>query len=135
MSFLDDYELMPDDPVVLHAICTDRSHSHIAQLVADGADVDQPNGWGNTPLHYACEIGDLALVKLLLSLDAKPNPTNREGYTPLGRVLASDATICAVLASAGGKLQPLVPACATIVQTQGHGFVADDFFSDSRCSL
>ena len=44
MSFLDDYELMPDDPVVLHAICTNQSHDHIAKLVADGADVDQPDG-------------------------------------------------------------------------------------------
>ena len=106
MSFLDDYELMPDDPVVLHAIDTGRSHAHIAQLVADGADVNQPDGGGNSPLHFACELGDLALVKLLLSLGANPNATNRDGYTPLGRVKASDATICALLASVGGKLQP-----------------------------
>ena len=106
MSFLDDSELMPDDPVVLHAICTNGSHEHITQLVADGADINQADGFGNTPLHHACEIGDLALAQLLLSLGAAPNATNRDGYTPLGRVRASDPALCDLVASSGGKLQP-----------------------------
>ena len=108
MSFLDDYELMPDDPVVLHAICTNQSHDHIAKLVADGADVDQPDGWGNTPLLHACNTGDYELAKLLLSLNANPNATNHDGYTPLGRVMASDRKLCDLIVAAGGKLQPEV---------------------------
>lgn len=105
MSFLDDYELMPDDPVVLHAICTNQSYDQIAKLVADGKDVDQADGGGNTPLHFACSGGHYQLAKLLLSLGANPNAQSCDGYTPLGRVTASDQKLCDLIESAGGKLQ------------------------------
>jgi len=103
MTSLEDYELMPDDPVVLHAICTNKSHEHIAQLVAEGADIDQPDGWGNTPLHFACNSGHYELAECLLSLGANPNATNRDGYTPLARVMAADKKLCELMASAGGN--------------------------------
>ena len=104
MAFREDYHLMPDDPVVLHAICSKQSHDKIATLVSEGADVDQPDGWGNTPLHFACNSGDFELANLLLSLGANPNAENREGYTPLGRVRASDEKLMNLILSAGGRL-------------------------------
>merc|ERR1712113_613595 len=41
------------------------------------------NSVGMTPLHYAVQHGDLALVRVLLAARAHPELCNRRGFTPL----------------------------------------------------
>jgi len=45
--------------------------------------VDQKDGRGNTPLHYAVSRGHLPLVKLLLKLDADPTLMNNDGESSI----------------------------------------------------
>lgn len=55
------------------------------------ADVVIPESKGNTALHYACAMGDLALVKCLLELGASPHARTDKGVTPLQCAGGKDA--------------------------------------------
>ena len=104
MSSLEDYELLPTDPELLHAICLGKSHDHLRSMVAGGVDVDGTDGAGNTPLLLACNSGDTTMVYLLVGLGADVNHKNDEGYTPLDRVLASDPELVSFLRLRGAML-------------------------------
>jgi hypothetical protein len=47
-----------------------------------GADVNQRNSWGYTPLHYAAVRGDHAMIDYLLAKGAEINAVSRLGQTP-----------------------------------------------------
>jgi ankyrin repeat protein len=55
----------------------------VEALLARGADVNQANGYGGTPLLLAAEKGHLEIVTALLARDANVNQTNQRGDTPL----------------------------------------------------
>jgi ankyrin repeat protein len=48
-----------------------------------GADVNQPDGWGYTPLHYAAVRGDNALIEYLVSKGADVKKLSRLGQSPV----------------------------------------------------
>jgi hypothetical protein len=48
-----------------------------------GADVNQPDGWGYTPLHYAAVRGDNALIQYLVSKGANVKAVSRLGQSPV----------------------------------------------------
>jgi ankyrin repeat protein len=48
-----------------------------------GADVNQANNEGNTPLHYAASYGHKTIAELLLKAGANVNQTDKEGKAPL----------------------------------------------------
>lgn len=52
-------------------------------LVAAGADVDNPGRDGETPLHVACEDGDIEVVAILIQADANVNAQNEAEWPPL----------------------------------------------------
>jgi ankyrin repeat protein len=54
-----------------------------SQLAADGADANQPDPNGMTPLSWAALTGQLEAAELLLSAGADINATNRDGATAL----------------------------------------------------
>ena len=58
MGSPEDYELLPTDPELLHAISLGKDHDHLRAMVSSGADVDGTDGWENTPLWCTCNIGD-----------------------------------------------------------------------------
>jgi ankyrin repeat protein len=55
----------------------------VEALLARGADVNQANGYGGTPLLLAAEKGHLEIVTALLARDANVNQNNQYGNTPL----------------------------------------------------
>lgn len=59
------------------------AHDPAMQLVRAGADVNQAQPDGTTPLHWAVYRVDPELVKALLEHGAHPNATNRFGSSPL----------------------------------------------------
>ena len=54
-----------------------------SQLAADGADANQQDPNGITPLSWAAITGQLEAAELLLSVGADINATNRDGATAL----------------------------------------------------
>jgi ankyrin repeat protein len=57
----------------------DLEHSEsVKTLIQLGADVDQDCG-NNTPLTYACEMGNIDMIKMLLDLGANPNVKSNYG--------------------------------------------------------
>lgn len=57
-------------------------HIEAAQLLlASGADLEQPDKHGTTPLMYACRGGEKAMVQFLLSQGARPGAKDEEGKT------------------------------------------------------
>src|SRR5262245_25450178 len=56
----------------------------VKKLIAQGADVNVPEGDGMTALHWAAEHGDSAMTAALLRAHANVKATTRIGdYTPL----------------------------------------------------
>mmetsp|Transcript_32578 Transcript_32578/g.71710 ORF Transcript_32578/g.71710 Transcript_32578/m.71710 type:complete len:123 (+) Transcript_32578:3-371(+) len=67
----------------LFSWCRHKKTTELAGALAAGADPDTQDGAGNSLLTIACQNGNLALVKLLLSRGASPNTPNIRGNTPL----------------------------------------------------
>ena len=62
----------------------------IKLLIAEGADLDGKDKFGNTSLHYASQHGSKVIVELLISNKANVNMKNKGGETPLDIVADKD---------------------------------------------
>jgi uncharacterized protein len=47
------------------------------------AEVDPRDQFGNTPLHWAAQRGNTAVLQMLIGAKAAIDPQNRQGVTPL----------------------------------------------------
>jgi ankyrin repeat protein len=75
-------------------------------LIDDGADVNEAQGDGTTPLHWAVYHVDTELVALLLGLGASPDAINSYGASPLGEaVKVAELPIVEMLLEAGADPQ------------------------------
>lgn len=64
----------------------------VKRLVANGADVNDANEWGSTPLHWAAESGHAAIVDFLKQPKAaRPKTGDRRGA--ILALLAEDGTM------------------------------------------
>ena len=73
------------------AYFTWQNNSDISKiLLANGADVNFKTKDGETPLHFAAENQDLAMVKSLIEKGADINAKTKDGTTPLHEVLGYD---------------------------------------------
>ncbi len=52
-------------------------------LLAAKADVAQKNNAGHSPLHVACNSGQISIVQWLLTKEADPNDADKQGDTAL----------------------------------------------------
>ncbi len=64
----------------------------IQKFLAAGANVNETNEDGGTPLIYAAQFGDIALIKTLLERGALVNPVDREGNSALGYLVSRKDT-------------------------------------------
>ena len=72
------------------------------ELVKDGADVNEPEANGTTPLHWAVHGGDLALVNQLIKAGANVNAKNNYGASVMVEAaLLGNAELLAALLDAG----------------------------------
>ncbi|ELU08101.1 hypothetical protein CAPTEDRAFT_89998, partial [Capitella teleta] len=55
----------------------------VEHLLEYGADVNRGDLSGNTPLHHACNMGNVHTVRFLLKKGAAINKSNTDGNTPL----------------------------------------------------
>jgi len=56
-------------------------------LLDAGADINQANETGDTPLHAAAATGPLAVIQLLVDRGANIDAQNKAGMTPLALTL------------------------------------------------
>jgi cytohesin len=66
-----------------------RTAALAALLMAHGADVNAPDGVGDTPLHHAALDGRNAVIRLLLAAGADVDARNAAGQTPLYKAIES----------------------------------------------
>ena len=55
----------------------------VKKLIQAGRDVNEQNGWGNTPLHKASENGHVEVITALLAAGADKSIEAWLGETPL----------------------------------------------------
>jgi ankyrin repeat protein len=76
-------------------------------LLANHADINAKDSYGDTPLHWVADWGRNDLVKLYLANKADINARNNDGYTPLHCALHSDMgahkDVAKILRQNGGK--------------------------------
>ena len=51
-------------------------------MIQAGRDVNEQNGWGNTPLHKASENGHVEVITALLAAGADKTMKDEDGDTP-----------------------------------------------------
>jgi ankyrin repeat protein len=77
----------------------------VAELIKAGADVNESNAFGATPMGEAARRGDAAILKLLLDAGADPESANADGETALMVVARTGNTAAAqLLLKAGAKV-------------------------------
>lgn len=78
--------------------------------------IDEPNGFGNTPLHVACYMGQEAVATELVNHGANVNQPNKCGYTPLhlAAVSTNGALCLELLVNNGADVNQQVGKCRAV---------------------
>ena len=72
----------PSSAMTIHQAAQFGHEGKVKDLLDQGADVNQPDTMGRTPLHWATVGGHRRLVEWLLSIGADPNAHDKKGRTP-----------------------------------------------------
>lgn len=91
-------------PPSLFELVKGDDEAALAARLAEGAEVDARDAYGQTPLMYAAgEVGDADRVRMLLDAGADPNAQSDAGWTPLMYAArdASDPQLVLLLMNAG----------------------------------
>ncbi|MCF6354102.1 MAG: ankyrin repeat domain-containing protein [Candidatus Polarisedimenticolaceae bacterium] len=96
----------PDRPsLALYPAIERGDIAQIERHIKWGADLNQTNPDGSTPLHVAAKAGRWVVVKLLLKHGADINILDGEGHTPLyNAVMAGRTQVAEMLIKHGAKL-------------------------------
>jgi len=87
---------------ILYEACIAGNEKSITRLINAGANIDDTDNYGRTPLFGASSRGNTNICKMLLRYGANVNHITRRGYTPL------------LIAANGGH-------CDTVALLQAHG--------------
>ncbi len=72
-------------------------------LLCPAVQINEPNAYGNTPLHVACYNGQDVVVNELIECGANVNQVNEKGFAPLHFTAASrHAALCLELLVCNG---------------------------------
>ena len=83
-------KMYPRGWTALHLAAMHSGDPILARLLLDqGASCDAITSWGKTPLHFACEIGNLQAVKLLCDSNANLSARSLMLWTPRDQAVAS----------------------------------------------
>lgn len=90
----------------LHFAVSGGNPVFIEQLLGnDPSLVNRLNAYGESPLHWACKLGDRSMVSLLIGAGARVNQADTEGNTPLHWAAEYDeSAIAEFLIAAGATL-------------------------------
>ena len=67
---------------LLHYFVDNGTESYIKMALNQGADINQPNNDGNTPLHIAAFLDDGPMIDYLIAKNANKEARNKGGLTP-----------------------------------------------------
>jgi ankyrin repeat protein len=81
-------------------------------LISYGGEVNAKDNHGETPLHFACLAGNVAIAKLLISKGADLNAADSEGSTPLDKAILFNHSQLAGLLVTEGALESIFNASA-----------------------
>lgn len=101
----------PGTPVIrlngdLFEACLQGNVANVGRLLADGADPNEGNQHGSTPLNRAAAYGHLGVVDLLLAAGADPNAADKYRWTPLHSALHNYRVVRALI-KAGSDVNAL----------------------------
>jgi ankyrin repeat protein len=108
------------------------------EKIRAGADVNQAQGDGTTPLLWAVNRSDYEVAEALLAKKANPNAANEFGSLPLLEATrANDARMVKMLLDAGAKVDSANPddETALMVAIKGGNFPIVDLLVDLRANV
>ncbi len=108
------------------------------EKIRAGADVNQAQGDGTTPLLWAINRSDYEVAEALLAKKANPNAGNAFGALPLLEATrANDARMVKMLLDAGAKVDSANPddETALMVAIKGGDFPIVDMLVDLRANV
>lgn len=84
--------------------------------------INEPNAYGNTPLHVACYNGQDVVVNELIDCGANVNQVNEKGFTPLHFAAASThgALCLELLVSNGAEVNIKVRNTTGLLSVHGN---------------
>lgn len=98
-------EVSEEEEQTLHGCVRVNNQKELEALVSAGKDVNETDGEGRSPLHWAADKGHLAVVEFLLKHGADPNLQDEDGCTPLhNAVICKHRAVCECLCSAGADV-------------------------------
>jgi ankyrin repeat protein len=128
-------QLSPKDlPTLVQAGATKQA----LEKIRAGADVNQAQGDGTTPLLWAINRSDYEVAKALLAKKANPNAGNEFGALPLLEATRlNDARMVKMLLDAGAKVDSANPddETALMVAIKGGNFQIVDTLVDLRAKV
>ena len=90
LNELDRWHITPLQHALAAGPCDERDRI-VRMLLDAGADVNQPDAFGHTPLMWAISVGDAGMTAELLRAGADVNARRPDGTTALHTAAASDA--------------------------------------------
>jgi ankyrin repeat protein len=136
--------------ILIHAVMAQQSPKDLATLVQSGAtkqalekiragaNVNQAQGDGTTPLLWAVNRSDYEVAEALLAKKANPNAGNAFGALPLLEAARlNDARMVKMLLDAGAKVDSANPddETALMVAIKGGNFPMVDLLVDLRANV